>query len=228
MNEWIARIMPLPLRDVRPDAFRPDEGDGVGELARFRIRIVAPHERPGSRIIGPRHGSLDVGGVRILALDSANVHGGVGGSLDSEQCAWLVRELERSRDRYVVLATHDGPRTMTNATTPPDSPPRVLGAEVTSLLLAHPMVIAWISDTMHDRAGRRHGDAAHGFWELPGATSGVGSPLAGGLSVRSEERHLHRVIVMTGALAGDSGPHWDLRDPAVSPAARPAPAAVPR
>lgn len=223
MNEWIARIMPLPMRDPFPD-----ESAAIRELARFRIRIVAPHERPGSRIIGPRHCSLDVGSVRILALDSANVHGGVGGSLDSEQCAWLVRELERSRDRYVVLATHDGARTMTNATTPTHLPPRVLGAEVTSLLLAHPTVIAWISDTMHDRAGRRHGDAAHGFWELPGATSGVGSPLAGGLSVRVDERHLHRVVVMTGALAGDAGPHWELRDPGVSPAARQAPAGAAR
>lgn len=223
MNEWIARIMALPMRE--PFA---DEDGASGDLARFRIRIVAPHERPGSRIIGLRHGSLDVGLVRIIALDSANPHGGVGGSLDSEQCAWLVRELGRSRDRYVVLATHDGARTMTNATAPPGTPPRVLGAEVTSLLLAHPTVIAWISDTMHDRAGRRHGDAAHGFWELPGATTGVGSPLAGGLSVRAEARHLHHVVVMSGALAGDSGPRWDLRDPGLSPAVRPAPAGAAR
>ena len=200
MNEWIARIMPLPMRDSYAD----DDG-ATGELARFRIRIVAPHERPGSRIIGPRHGSLD-----------------------SEQCAWLVRELGRSRDRYVVLATHDGARTMTNATTPAGTPPRVLGDEVSSLLLANPTVIAWISDTMHDRAGRRHGDSAHGFWELPGATSGVGSALAGGLSVRAEARHLHRVVVMAGALAGDSGPSWELRDPGISPAARPAPARTAR
>ena len=223
MNEWIARIMPLPMRD--PYA---DKGGPTGELARFRIRIVAPHERPGSRIVGPRHGSLDIGPVRILALDSANAHGGVGGSLDSEQCAWLVRELGRSRDRYVVLATHDGARTLTNATTPPGTPPRVLGDEVSSLLLANPTVIAWISDTMHDRAGRRHGDSAHGFWELPGATSGVGSALAGGLSVRAEARHMHRVVVMAGALAGDAGPHWELRDPGLSPAVRPAPASAVR
>jgi hypothetical protein len=225
VNEWIARIMPLPVRDPGFDS-----DSAIRELARFRLRIIAPHERPGSRIVGPHHGSVDIGPVRVLALDTANPHGGVGGSLDSDQCAWLVRELGRSRDRYVVLATHDGARTMTNATAAPGAPPRVLGTEVVSLLLAQPTVIAWVSDTMHDRTGRRHGDAAHGFWELPGATSGVGSPLAGGLCIRAEDRHLHRVVVLAGALAGDAGPHWELRDPLpeVSAAARPAPAAAPR
>jgi hypothetical protein len=44
--------------------------------------------------------------VRILALDSANPHGGVGGSLDSDQCLWLVRELERARAPLEQLTTH--------------------------------------------------------------------------------------------------------------------------
>jgi hypothetical protein len=156
--------------------------------------------------------SVDVGAVRILALDSANPFGGVGGSLDSDQCAWLVRELGRAHDRYVVVATHDGSKTMTSATAPPEAPPRVLGSEVVSILLAHRQVVAWVSGTVHERAGRRHGDAGHGFWEIPGAAVGLGAPLAGGLSVTTEARHLHRVVVMRGALAGESGPAWEVRD----------------
>ena len=208
MNEWIMRVMPLPARDRAPAA-TPSRVD----LARFRIRILGPHERPGGRPVGPRQCSYDVGAVRIIGLDSANPHGGVGGSFDTEQCAWLVRELERARDRYVVVASHDGSRTLISDTRAPDAPPRVRGEEMSSLLLARPQVIGWISNTVHERAGRRHGDVAHGFWELPGATLGYGAPLAGGISVTAEQRHLHTVVSLRGVLSGDTGPVWDLRDP---------------
>lgn len=208
MSEWIVRILPLPVRDQFPPTDPLRE-----ELARFRMRIVAPHERPGLHRHGPRVSSFDVGRVRILALDTANPLGGVGGSLDSDQCLWLVRELERARDRYVVVASHDGSKTLINEATSPGTSPRVLGPEVTSILLAHPTVIAWVSGTLHERSGRRHGDAAHGFWELPGAAVGLGAPLAGGISITAEDRHLHRVVTMRGALGGESGPTWEVRDP---------------
>lgn len=208
MSEWIVRILPLPMRDPFP-ATEPQHE----ELARFRLRIVAPHERPGLHRHGPRVASVDVGRVRVLALDTANPLGGVGGSLDSDQCQWLVRALEQARDRYVVVASHDGAKTLINEAVPPGAPPRVLGPEATSLLLAHPSVIAWISGTLHERAGRRHGDAAHGFWELPGAAVGLGAPLAGGVAITAEVRHLHRVVSVRGALAGESGPTWEVRDP---------------
>lgn len=225
MSEWILRVMPLPVRDP----FSAPDSSSV-ELARFRMRIVAPHERPASRGHGARWGVLDIGPVRIIGLDSANPHGGVGGSLDGDQCAWLVRELDGSRDRYVIVASHDGPRTLTSGSVPEGAPPRVLGPEALSLLLAHRNVIAWVSGTMHERAGRRHGDHGHGFWEIPGAASGLGAPLAGGLSVVGEDRHLHQVIVLRGALAGASGAQWEGRDPLpeVSAAARRAPEAARR
>jgi hypothetical protein len=107
---------------------------------------------------------------------------------------------------------------MTSDTAPGGVPPRVLGTEVTSILLAHPTVLACGSGTMHERSGRRHGDIAHGFWEIPGAAVGLGAPLAGGMSVIAEDRHLHRVVVMRGALAGDAGPSWEVRDPIVASA----------
>lgn len=225
MNEWIVRVMPLPIRDPYPDL-----DPQLVELARFRMRIVPPNERPGPRPLRQRQAIVDVGPVRILALDSANPHGGVGGSLDSDQCAWLVRELDRARDRYVVVASHDSSRTMTSADGPAGAAPKVLGAEVTSILLAHPSVLAWVSGTMHDRSGRRRGAGPFGFWEIPGAATGLGAPLAGGISIAAETRHLHRVVVMRGALAGEAGPAWEARDPLpeVSAAVRRAPAVAPR
>lgn len=227
MNEWIVRIMPLPMRDPFPVV------DPLNiELARFRIRIIAPHDRPGLHAHGPRVGVLDVGAVRILALDSANPFGGVGGSLDSDQCAWLVRELGSADDRYVIVASHDGSRTLTSATGSAGASPRVLGDEVVSILLAHRNVVAWLAGTIHERSGRRHGGAAHGFWEIPAAAGGLGAPLAGGISISRQARHLHSTIVMRGALSGEGGPMWEVLDPQaatdVSAAGRTAPASAPR
>ena len=210
MNEWIARVMPLPVRD-EPRTGEPP----IREVARFRLRIISPHSRPGIRPAGQRWDAADLGPVRLLALDTVNPFGGVGGSLDSQQVAWLVRELDRARDRYVVVASYDSSLTMTSDRTRDGQAPRILGTEVTSILLAHDQVVAWISSTMHHRAGRRHGDASHGFWELPAASDGRDAPLAGGLSIaRREDRG---VLIMRGALASGHGPIWELRDPAVVP-----------
>ena len=206
MSEWIARVLPLPACDLVP-------ASPATTIARFRIRIVAPPDRPSGAIHGARQIAIDVGGVRILALDSVNPHGGVGGSLDSEQCAWLVRQLDRSRDRYVVLATHHGPRTLTSDSRPPGAPPRVLGTEVVSLLTVHDQVVAWVCGTTHERSGVRHGQAPHGFWELAGSATGMGAPLSGGLAVTAEEHPDGRRIVLSGALSGSAGPRWSVLDP---------------
>jgi hypothetical protein len=207
VNEWIVRVLPLPLR-------APVLQDGPNtDLARFRIRIVAPADRPAGVIHRDRQAAMDIGPVRILALDTVNPHGGVGGSLDSDQCAWLVRELDRARDRYVVLATHHGPRTLTSDARPPSAAPRVLGREILSILTVHDSVVAWICGTTHERSGVRHGAAPHGFWELPGSATGTGAPLAGGLALSAHREPHGRRIVMSGALAGESGPRWSLRDP---------------
>jgi hypothetical protein len=205
VNEWIARVLPLPVSQVPPEG-------GAEEVARFRIRIVPPQLRPGRSTLGERVGRVDIGAVRILALDSLNPHGGVGGSLDSDQCAWLVRELESARDRHVIVATHDSSRSMTSDRTPAGSAPRVLGPEVVSILLAHPSVVCWISDTMQLRGGQRHGQGDHGFWEIPGASTGLGAPLAGGLSVSRCERAGRPMILLRGALPSGSATGWEVRD----------------
>lgn len=227
MIEWIARVMPLSMRDPFPVV-----DPLTTELARFRIRIIAPHDRPGRHAHGPRVGALDVGAVRILALDSANPFGGVGGSLDSDQCAWLIRELGSAGDRYVILASHDGSRTLTSAAGSAGASTRVLGDELVSILLAHRNVVAWLAGTIHERSGRRHGGPAHGFWEIPAAAGGLGAPLAGGITISRQSRHLHSTIVMRGALSGEAAPTWEVPDPqavtSVSAAGRPAPEAAPR
>lgn len=226
VDEWIIRTLPLPVADLAREE--------RCELARVRLRIIQPTNRPGGRCAPSRYARVDVGDITILALDSANPFGGVGGSLDSDQCAWLVQKLGELRDRFVILAMHDCSRTLTSDAVPAGASPRVLGPEVTVLLLAHPSVIAWVSNTLHERMGIRHGDAAHGFWEIPGLATGRGSPLEGGLTVSVEARQHDRAVVIAGALTGDAGARWELRDPFgsapshVTSGGRRAPAAGPR
>lgn len=210
MSEWIVRVLPLPMEDGWRAAPGEAGAPATTVLARFRIHIPAPTNRPAGVMHGPRQVAIDVGPVRILAIDTVNPYGGVGGSLDSDQGAWLIRCLDQADGRIVIIVTHHGPRTLTSVSGPEGAAPRILGPEVASILLAHDAVIAWICNTTHERGGRRHGVGQHGFWELPGATTGMGAPLAGGLAVCRTEEDGCRGLLLRRALAGESGPQWRL------------------
>lgn len=112
----------------------------------------------------------EVGDLVILSLDTVNPHGGWQGSIDSDQCAWLVRKLKEFRDRYVVVASHHPSPCLTNDFAPKNATPRVLGGEIVEILLAHPNVIAWIAGHVHHHASLWHHDGNHGFWEITTAS----------------------------------------------------------
>jgi metallophosphoesterase (TIGR03767 family) len=112
----------------------------------------------------------DAGQLRIIALDTINPHGGWQGSLGLAQYEWLVDQLENSRDRYVVITSHHPSPTLTNAYAPGDAEPRVLGADVVALLLAHPQVIAWLAGHVHFHAALRHESGDRAFVELTTAS----------------------------------------------------------
>lgn len=114
--------------------------------------------------------TTDVGGLRVIALDTINPHGGWQGSLGRAQFEWLRRELARAGDHYVVITSHHPSPTLINDHRAPDAEDRVLGDEVVALLLAHPQVIAWIAGHVHFHAAIRHGDDVSGFIELTTAS----------------------------------------------------------
>jgi hypothetical protein len=112
----------------------------------------------------------EVGSLVILSLDTVNPHGGWQGSIDSDQCAWLVRKLKEYHDRYVVIASHHPSPCLTNDFSPKGATPRVLGGELVEILLSHPNVIAWIAGHVHHHASLWHHDGDHGFWEITTAS----------------------------------------------------------
>ncbi len=135
---------------------------------------------------GTAYWSLDVGSVRLVALDTVNGHGGWQGSLDPEQLDWLEDRLQEvsSRwltpdgeltghevtDRYVVLLSHHPLETLVNATAPPGQH-RVLAEELRAVLLRYPNVVLWANGHTHlhrvSAHARPHGSPVPGgFWQV--------------------------------------------------------------
>ena len=111
----------------------------------------------------------DVGQLRIVSLDTVNPFGGWQGSLDEAQFAWLAEQLERSRNRIVVIASHHPSPTITNSYSTNGSR-RILGDEVVQLLLRYPNVVLWIAGHIHMNAALRHGDDHNWIWEVTTAS----------------------------------------------------------
>jgi hypothetical protein len=127
------------------------------------------------------------GEARLIALDTVNPYGGRGGSIDSWQCAWLVRALAASSTERVVITTRHRSRDLLNTRAPEGASARVLGPELASILLAHDCVAGWVGGYRHRPQVQRHGDVVNGFWEAtPSALGLLRRVLRGAPSARWE------------------------------------------
>ncbi len=118
---------------------------------------------------GPTRWVRDIGGIRLIAIDTVNPHGGWQGSLDREQFTWLGDELAAA-DRPVVITSHHPLECLINGYVPPGHPPRVLMEEVRDLALDSPYVAAWIAGHVHTHMAIRHGTDERCFWEITTAS----------------------------------------------------------
>lgn len=112
--------------------------------------------------------------VAAISLDSTNQAGGIDGSIGSTQRAWLVRELEKARDSYVLIFTHHPSDMMVNLARDPRTPDeeRHTGAELVDLLHRFPNVLAWVNGHTHRNRITAHAatDPRHSFWEINSAS----------------------------------------------------------
>jgi metallophosphoesterase (TIGR03767 family) len=137
---------------------------------------------------GKAYYAFDRGAVRCLVLDTVNPNGGADGSVDSEQLAWIERELaagsrqhldagghpvtnSHARDRLFVLFSHHTIGTMTNLTVPAGTAARHGGAEVRDLLLRYPNAVLWVNGHTHRNtvtpyARPAGGPFPGGLWEV--------------------------------------------------------------
>ncbi|MEI6361427.1 MAG: hypothetical protein WCP95_04780 [Actinomycetes bacterium] len=139
--------------------------------------------------------------VRLIALETRNPHGGRGGSLDSDQCAWLVRELAGDRQRGVVITTRHRSRELLNDRIQIGATPRICADELVSLLLAYPNVLGWIAGNRHRPGAIRHGGRDLGLWEMTPSLLGFGGAAWLGHQDRHGVRFVGQSVAAPAALA---------------------------
>ncbi|HVM15376.1 MAG TPA: TIGR03767 family metallophosphoesterase [Egibacteraceae bacterium] len=114
----------------------------------------------------------DVGGVRLVVLDTVNPGGEASGSIGASQLAWLEERLAEAdrQQRLVVLLSHHGLRSLSNPLQAPDplagpdgnDLPRHTAAGVEPLVAGHPSVVAWVNGHTHVNMIERRGQ----FWDI--------------------------------------------------------------
>ena len=139
---------------------------------------------------GTAHYAHDLPGVRLVALDTTCAAGGGDGALDAGQLAWLEGVLAEvhstyrgaggapvrtgNDDRLVVLFSHHGLDTLTNARGAElgaDGQPVAGARRVETLLHRFPNVVLWLTGHTHTNAVRSRpapdpDRPGGGFWEV--------------------------------------------------------------
>ncbi len=158
------------LAEARTRTVTADPGRRIFVRQEFVDAHFHPSAQPFGHGFGQRNqldGSayyrFDRGRVTFLVMDTVDEYGGWQGSLDLEQAAWVVAELDAAdRDgRYVVLASHHPLHTMVNDRHD-GGHPRMLGTEFAVLLAGHPSLVLWLNGHTHHTAVVPH----PGYWEV--------------------------------------------------------------
>lgn len=114
----------------------------------------------------------DVGGVRLVVLDTVNPAGEASGSIGAAQLRWLEERLAEAdqQRRLVILFSHHGLRSLDNALQGPDplaepggnDLPRHTAGDVEPVVARHPCVLAWVSGHTHTNVIEPRGT----FWDI--------------------------------------------------------------
>jgi metallophosphoesterase (TIGR03767 family) len=177
-------------RPVTPDKNRRllTRAQTVAEYFKTTGKPVGHGFTHANRAHGTAYYTFLSGGVRCIVLDTVNINGNPDGSLDQTQLNWLTsllntnskvrlrsdgaRERAGGKDHLIMIFSHHTLETMDNATTGTKAPgKRILGDQVTQLLLQHPNVIAWVNGHTHVNNIIPHRrpsgwQAPGGYWEI--------------------------------------------------------------
>ena len=116
---------------------------------------------------GTKYWFKDIGDTRLISLDTVNIYGGWQGSLDESQFHWLKRILSDVAPKYFILLSHHPLHTLYNDYTPHNMDRRVCLEELTTELLKHDRIIAWLAGHNHENEIRFIGDEdGFGFWHV--------------------------------------------------------------
>jgi metallophosphoesterase (TIGR03767 family) len=132
---------------------------------------------PANLSTGATYWSADVGPfVRVFGLDTCNTDAGPDGAVPEDQFEWLRAGLVQAEQdgRLAQVLSHHNSFTLENDATVVTQPQRLVHAEeFVSMLLEHPVAIAWLNGHTHINtitAHRRQDGQPGGFWEITTAS----------------------------------------------------------
>ena len=174
VSKW-SEVGPAAYPPLDGAATRPIESDPRRRFNQAsdwaNIHLSCQHDghglTPENAIHGTKYWFKDIGDVRLISLDTVNIHGGWQGSLDESQFHWLKRTLNDVAPKYFLLLSHHPLHTLYNDYTPQDMDRRVCVEELTTELLKHDRIIAWLAGHNHENEIRFIGDEdGYGFWHI--------------------------------------------------------------
>ncbi len=136
-----------------------------------KIHLRCTHDGHGltqeNALHGTKYWFRDIGDIRLISLDTVNVHGGWQGSLDESQFRWLKRTLSDVAPKYFVFLSHLPLQTLYTVFTPHDIDHRITVDELRTELLKHDRIILWLAGHNHENEIRFVGDHdGFGFWHV--------------------------------------------------------------
>ncbi|MER6028401.1 TIGR03767 family metallophosphoesterase [Streptomyces sp. NPDC001851] len=167
------------MRSVTPDERRAPytQGDYL------KAHLDPAHQGHGPVGHGYSSANLDAGtqyyAFRVsedvigISLDTTDPGGHYNGSIGTAQLRWLDRTLKDNKDSYAVVFSHHTSDSMNNTRPDPARPgeKRHTGAEVLSVLSAHPRVLAWVNGHVHRNVITPHqAFGGRSFWEISTAS----------------------------------------------------------
>jgi metallophosphoesterase (TIGR03767 family) len=188
-----AAFLAAPVQQVAADPQRKvvTRAEYIEEMFKTTGTPVGHGFQKENRSAGTAYWFRDAGKFRLIGLDTVNPGGYDEGSIGLAQFEWLEERLRESsrtyldadggevqnedgRDRYVILFSHHGLRSLENPVMAPDplepgsnDLPRILADEVEALLHRYPNVIAWVNGHTHNNIVEpRQSPHGGGFWDI--------------------------------------------------------------
>jgi len=113
--------------------------------------------------------------LRVYGLDTCNMAAGADGAVPEDQFLWLQGELARCQDegRLALVCSHHNSLTLENDAKPvTGGQPLIHAEEFITMLLGHPVCIAWLNGHTHINTITPHArdNGTGGFWEITTAS----------------------------------------------------------
>ena len=114
----------------------------------------------------------DIDGVRLVSMDTVNIHGGWQGSIDETQFEWIKALLCDQTPRYYIFLSHHPASTLFNLYAPEGAERRIGEDELVAELLKDERVILWLAGHNHEhKIEKVESSGARGFWHIQTASN---------------------------------------------------------